>query len=281
MGSMGMGKMGMGMGKMGMGKMGMGMGMGGKVPAVEVDPEVEEEAAAVGDPHLSQSNGGKSDLCCEGGICKPCPIDMSLSQGSFKSAELEERLHRGLEEARDAMMQEPLDMDMDMDPDMDMFGKMGRGKMGMGSMGMGMGKMGMGKMGMGMGGKVPAVDVEPAIEEEAAAVGDPHMQRMGGETADLEPSDLSLISDEPLLDDEGLEMFGKKGMGKMGMGKMGMGKMGMGKMGMGGKVPAVEVDPVVEEEAAAVGDPHMTQKGGATADLCCKDGHGQDGHGRR
>merc|ERR550514_1211069 len=82
-------------------------------------------------------------------------------------------------------------MDMDMDPDMDMFGTKASGKMGMG-MGMGMGKMGMG-MGMG-GGKVPAVDVEPAIEEEAAAVGDPHMQRLGGETTDLEPSDLSLIS---------------------------------------------------------------------------------------
>merc|ERR1719174_84714 len=32
----------------------------------------EEEAAATGDPHLQQSNSGKQDLCCEGGICHAC-----------------------------------------------------------------------------------------------------------------------------------------------------------------------------------------------------------------
>merc|ERR1719440_1416347 len=123
--------------------------------------------------------------------------------------------------------------------------------MGMG-MGMGMGKMGMGgmgKMGMGMGmgmGKTPAVEVDPVVEEEAAAVGDPHLTQSNGVMSDLEPEDLSLV------DSLGMGM----GMGKMGMGKMGMGKMGMGKMGMGmgmGKKPSVEVDPIIEEEAAAVG----------------------------
>merc|ERR1719265_1830597 len=76
MGMMGMGKMGM-MGMMGMGKMGM-MGMGmmgmGGAPAVAVDPVVEEEAAAVGDPHLAMTSGKSSDLCCKSGVCKPCPI---------------------------------------------------------------------------------------------------------------------------------------------------------------------------------------------------------------
>merc|ERR1719240_250066 len=63
MGKMGMGKMGkMGMGKMGkMGKMGMGMGMG------------DDEAEAVGDPHLTMTGGEKADLCCEGGVCSACP----------------------------------------------------------------------------------------------------------------------------------------------------------------------------------------------------------------
>jgi len=65
MGSMGMGSMGMGsmgMGKMG-GKMGMGMGMG----------MGNDEAEAVGDPHLTISGGEKADLCCEGGECHACP----------------------------------------------------------------------------------------------------------------------------------------------------------------------------------------------------------------
>merc|ERR1719198_1185895 len=113
-----------------------------------------------------------------------------------------------------------------------------------------MGKMGMG-MGMGMG-KTPAVEVDPVVEEEAAAVGDPHLTQSNGVMSDLEPEDLSLV------DSLGMGM----GMGKMGMGKMGMGKMGMGKMGMG-KIPSVEVDPIIEEEAAAVGDPHLSMSNGA------------------
>merc|ERR1719263_667268 len=36
-------------------------------PEVAVDPVIEEEAAAVGAPHLSSTNGDKDDLCCEGG----------------------------------------------------------------------------------------------------------------------------------------------------------------------------------------------------------------------
>merc|ERR1712127_170108 len=34
--------------------------------------EEEEVAEAVGDPHMTVSNGAKEDLCCEGGHCHPC-----------------------------------------------------------------------------------------------------------------------------------------------------------------------------------------------------------------
>lgn len=37
-----------------------------------VDPLKEDDAAAVGDPHMSAASGETSDLCCEHGICKPC-----------------------------------------------------------------------------------------------------------------------------------------------------------------------------------------------------------------
>jgi len=41
-----------------------------------VDPEpvfpVDDEASAVGDPHLQFASGGTADLCCSGGICSPC-----------------------------------------------------------------------------------------------------------------------------------------------------------------------------------------------------------------
>ena len=41
-----------------------------------VDPEpdfpVDDEAAAVGDPHLQFASGGTADLCCDGGHCVPC-----------------------------------------------------------------------------------------------------------------------------------------------------------------------------------------------------------------
>merc|ERR1719446_1080324 len=148
-----------------------------------------------------------------------------------------------------------------------MMGMMG-GKMGM--MGMMGGKMGMGMMGgMGGGGKVPVVEVDPAVDEEAAAVGDPHMTLSTGEMKDLSEEDLAFLQDEQRPGKGG--MMGMMGMGKMGM--MGMGKMGMmgmgmmGGMGGGDDVPAVEVDPVVDEEAAAVGDPHMTLSTGETKDL--------------
>merc|ERR1719399_1830439 len=111
--------------------MGMGMGMGGGV-------EIEGgEAAAVGDPHLSKVSGETSDLE---------PEDLSLSQ-SAKAKEIEESLHRGLEEAK--LTAEEFGMGM---------GKMGMGKMGMGMGKMGMGKMGMGKMGMGMGMGGPEIE---------------------------------------------------------------------------------------------------------------------------
>merc|ERR1719223_1497540 len=48
--------------------------MGGAAPHVEVDPPVAEEAAAVGDPHLTLTSGSSQDMCCEGGECKPCPV---------------------------------------------------------------------------------------------------------------------------------------------------------------------------------------------------------------
>merc|ERR1719223_687554 len=35
-------------------------------------PEVQDEAEAVGDPHMMLTSGQKLDLCCEGGKCEPC-----------------------------------------------------------------------------------------------------------------------------------------------------------------------------------------------------------------
>jgi len=44
-----------------------------------VDPEpefpVDDEAAAVGDPHMTLASGGTDDLCCEGGVCAPCSLE--------------------------------------------------------------------------------------------------------------------------------------------------------------------------------------------------------------
>merc|ERR1719503_487659 len=138
--------------------------------------------------------------------------------------------------------------------------------------------MGMGMMGMG---DVPEVAVDPVIEEEAAAVGDPHMTLTSGESDDLccesgvcKPCPVALLQVyyyyESLLqvDEDDLGM----GMGMMGMGMMGMGKMGMMGMGMGAAAPEVVVDPVIEEEAAAVGDPHLTLTSGVSNDLCCESG---------
>lgn len=38
----------------------------------EVDPLPQDEAAAVGDPHMTLSTGDSQDLCCSGAVCKPC-----------------------------------------------------------------------------------------------------------------------------------------------------------------------------------------------------------------
>lgn len=67
------------MGKMGMGKMGkMGMGMG------------EDQAAAVGDPHLDIATGEKADLCCEGGDCRACPPQL-IQRASSKAIQKSKR----------------------------------------------------------------------------------------------------------------------------------------------------------------------------------------------
>merc|ERR1719487_85224 len=104
--------MGMGMGKMGMGKMGMGkMGMGG----------ADDEAEAVGDPHLTLSSGAKQDLCCEGGHCEPCPIALNQQEPTaFDEQPLED---------------EAFEQAFSEDENMEMFE-------GPGGMGMGMGGMG-------------------------------------------------------------------------------------------------------------------------------------------
>merc|ERR1719329_1489338 len=152
-----------------MGMMGM-MGMGMGAPEVEVDPVIEEEAAAVGDPHMTQKSGESVDLCCESGFCKPCPVAL-LQENDYYSYYYYESL----------LQEDDLGMGMGMMGMRGMMGMMGmRGMMGM--MGMrGMGMMGM--MGMGMG--VPEIEVDPVIEEEAAAVGDPHMTQTSGESTDL------------------------------------------------------------------------------------------------
>jgi len=38
----------------------------------DLEDDTADEAAAVGDPHLTLSTGDKLDLCCEGGVCKAC-----------------------------------------------------------------------------------------------------------------------------------------------------------------------------------------------------------------
>merc|ERR1719162_2187598 len=218
------------MGMMGMGMMGM-MGMGAPAPDIEVDPVVEEEAAAVGDPHMTLTSGESDDLCCESGVCKPCPVALLQESDDYYSYYYS------------SLLQED-----DLSMGMGMMGMMGMGNMGMG-MGM-MGMMGMGNMGMGMMGMrapAPDVEVDPVVEEEAAAVGDPHMTLTSGESDDLccesgvcKPCPVALLQESDdyysyyyssLLQEDELGMgMGMMGMGKMGMGKMGM--MGMGKMGM-------------------------------------------------
>merc|ERR1719503_466401 len=179
MGMMGMGKMGM-MGMMGMGKMGMmGMGMGMGAPEVAVDPVIEEEAAAVGDPHMTLTSGESDDLCCESGVCKPCPVALLQVSDYYSYYYYESLLQADEDELGMGMGMMGMGM-----MGMGKMGMMGMGKMGMMGM-MGMGKMGMMGMGMGMGMGAPEVAVDPVIEEEAAAVGDPHMTLTSGESDDL------------------------------------------------------------------------------------------------
>merc|ERR1719491_826423 len=98
-------------------------------PAVVVDPAINEEAAAVGDPHMVLTSGESDDLCCETGVCKPCPVALLQVSDDYYSYYYSSLLQ-----------EDELGMGM---------GMMGMGKMGMGKMGMGkMGMMGMGKMGM-------------------------------------------------------------------------------------------------------------------------------------
>merc|ERR1719238_2303301 len=93
-------------------------------PEVAVDPVVEEEAAAVGDPHLSRANGETIDMM---------PEDLSFSRG----ADVEAALHEGLEAAKHAMKASGMDEELDMGMDEEWDGKVPRQAMGMG-MGMGM-----------------------------------------------------------------------------------------------------------------------------------------------
>jgi hypothetical protein len=39
---------------------------------VKATTSAADEASAVGDPHLITNSGGKSDICCKSGVCKPC-----------------------------------------------------------------------------------------------------------------------------------------------------------------------------------------------------------------
>merc|ERR1719223_2090603 len=104
MGMRGMGMMGM-MGMRGMGMMGM-MGMGMGVPEIEVDPVIEEEAAAVGDPHMTQTSGESTDLCCESGICKPCPVALLQESDYYSYYYYESLLQEGDDELGMASLQD-------------------------------------------------------------------------------------------------------------------------------------------------------------------------------
>merc|ERR1719223_846027 len=196
------------------------MGMG--APEVAVDPVIEEEAAAVGDPHLTLTSGESDDLCCESGVCKPCPVAL-IQETDYYSYYYYESL---LQEDEDELGQESdyysyyyyeaLLQEDDLGMGMGMMGM--RGMMGMGMMGM---------MGMGMG--APEIEVDPVIEEEPAAVGDPHMTQKSGESVDLccesgfcKPCPVALLQEndyysyyyyESLLQEDDLGM----GMGMMGM----------------------------------------------------------------
>merc|ERR1719162_992629 len=226
------------------------MGGGGNVPAVG-GPQIEDEAAAVGDPHMSLNTGAMEDLCCTAGVCTPCS---SVSLISHK-ANIEEKLHQGLADAIMYAQSQPR-------------------RMGGGIMGGGM---------MGGGGNVPAVG-GPQIEDEAAAVGDPHMSLNTGAKEDLcctggkcEPCDVSLFAHSAQTVDianklhQGLEDARLNIAQQQSQPRGMMGGMMGGRMGGGGNVPAVG-GPQIDDGAAAVGDPHMIQSNGAREDLCCDNG---------
>merc|ERR1719329_412895 len=74
----GRGRNGGGRGRNGGGRNRNGGGRNRKgAPPAPVDPVVGaggDQAEAVGDPHISKTTGTKEDLCCDGGICEPCPV---------------------------------------------------------------------------------------------------------------------------------------------------------------------------------------------------------------
>merc|ERR1719223_399512 len=169
---------GMGMGMMGMGKMGMG--------------DVNDEAEAVGDPHLVTTAGEKSDLCCEDGECHACPPALLQEEESVVDDQNPANMCRSgirvnnvcydnscgrtgqrpggrncaaLPGGANACCMTRIDR-FCTGPNMERC----RIRVGMG-MGMGMGMMGM----MGMG----------EINDEAEAVGDPHLTKLDGEKSDL------------------------------------------------------------------------------------------------
>merc|ERR1711957_1161634 len=140
------------------------MGMG--APAVVVDLAINEEAAAVGDPHMVLTSGESDDLCCESGVCKPCPVALLQEESFYYSYYAE------INAALVLLGEDELGMGM---------GMMGMGMMGMGNMGM-----------MGMGNAVVN-----------AAVGDPHMTLTSGESDDLccesgvcKPCPVALLQEE-------------------------------------------------------------------------------------
>jgi hypothetical protein len=278
--------MGMMMGKMGMmrmGKMGMMMGMMG----------MKDEAAAVGDPHLTTLSGEKKDLCCEGSVCKPC--EQSLLQmeatgestadpmdyiGCYKDDGARD-LKNGprqygytSESCRTTCSNQgysyfslqnggwcACDNAYNTQPKYAKVGDNECGAVCNGEAGLSPARY------CGAGWRNAVYATEPA-RDDAAAVADPHMESTEGSNSDLcchnghcSPCDNSLAQT-------------KKGRGKMGM-MMGMrGKMGMmmGKMGMMrmGKIGMMMGMMGMKDEAAAVGDPHLTTLSGEKQDLCCK-----------
>merc|ERR1719261_1875736 len=50
-------------------------------PPPDLNPGVQDEAEAVGDPHMKLSNGKNADLCCKGNICRACPLESLLQHG--------------------------------------------------------------------------------------------------------------------------------------------------------------------------------------------------------